>query len=234
MNRTSWKFILIFFMTLDHIAMAFLSPTSFLYQLMRFFGRCVAISFCYLLVESFQKTSSKKRFVERLLLFALISYLPYVYFETPFSYFNFDMMFTLLICFLMLMLLEKFKEENMGENLSLLVVLGACILCIRCDWLFFAPLWCASFYMYKKKRQSKMVLLICITSILFTWWKVYEDTGSIMNCIEQYWFCSGVFLFYIFQRVYNHQRGDKPLKYLFYIYYPLHLAVIDLITMIKK
>lgn len=234
MNRTAWKLILIFFMTLDHIAMAFLRVTSIPYQIMRFLGRSVAISFCFLLVESFQKTSSKKLFVQRLLLFAVISYLPYIYFETPFSYFNFNMLFTLLVCFLMLMLLEKFKEENMGENLSLLVVLGACILCIRCDWLFFAPLWCASFYMYKKKRQSKMVLLICITSVLYTWWKVYEDTGSILTCLQNYWFCCGVFLFYIFKKHYNFERGEKPLKYLFYIYYPLHLAIIDLITFIKK
>ncbi|MBR0385675.1 MAG: hypothetical protein IJI05_03920, partial [Erysipelotrichaceae bacterium] len=123
LNRNQIKILMMIFMTLDHVAYAFLSLRTPAYQIMRFFGRMVAPTMCYLLVEGFIYTSSRKNYIKRMLLFALVSYWPFLFLSHPKAMLgqaslfqkDFSMLFTLALCLVMLQGLEL-AERNLQEG----------------------------------------------------------------------------------------------------------------------
>lgn len=69
---------------------------------------------CYFLVEGFQYTHSKKNYAIRLAIFALVSEIPYCLAFTNNGLLEFrelNMLFTLLICFAILMAVEKVSNK---------------------------------------------------------------------------------------------------------------------------
>ena len=60
-------------MTLDHVAIVFLERGSTLYEWFRIFGRPALPIACFLLAEGFARTSSRKKYLRRILLTALIA-----------------------------------------------------------------------------------------------------------------------------------------------------------------
>ena len=229
MNRNVLKLFLLFFMTLDHIAFRFLSIYTVPYQIMRFLGRSVAITMCYLLVEGFEHTSNRSKYLVRLLIFAVLAYFPYILvadpsLNDPLWFLDFNMLFNLANCFVLLMVLEKLKADN---NLQIfLVIFASCIIGYNCDWLIFAPLWVANFYLNKGKVQDCCTLLICGMSMLYTAIYSYSRMADISTVLQTHIFCIGTLLFFLYRKIYNHQPGRHKFKYLFYAYYPLHLTII--------
>ena len=71
------KIIAVVTMLIDHIAMAFLAQGSSLYMVMRSIGRLSFPIYCFLLVEGFYHTENKKKHLYMLLLFSIISEVPY-------------------------------------------------------------------------------------------------------------------------------------------------------------
>lgn len=77
LNRDVIKYIAMLTMLLNHISQIFMKPGYFLSELFLDIGYFTAITMCYFLVEGFQYTHSKKNYAIRLLIFALISEIPY-------------------------------------------------------------------------------------------------------------------------------------------------------------
>ena len=77
LNRDVIKYIAMLAMLLNHISQIFMKPGYFLSELFLDIGYFTAITMCYFLVEGFQYTHSKKNYAIRLLIFALISEIPY-------------------------------------------------------------------------------------------------------------------------------------------------------------
>lgn len=236
MNRTVLKMLLMLFMTMDHIAYRFLSIYSPGYQVMRFFGRSVAITMCYLLVEGFAFTKNRKRYVLRLLIFAIIAYFPYILMGNPLLndenwYLDFNMLFNLTNCFILLIALEKLQgKPNIYKFIAICI---SCAIGYYCDWLVFAPLWVANFYLNKDKRQDIGTVLICLSSIVYSLISSYPYLNNLFLDFKIHAFCIGIFLFFWYRKLYNHQNGKYKLKYFFYIYYPLHITIIDIIYLMK-
>ena len=109
------------------MAHVFLREGSWEYEICVAVGYFTAVTMCYFLVEGYQYTRSKKKYGQRLLLFAMISQVPY---QAALGIRQLNMLFTLLFCFLILVCLEYIQDS---AERSVCVCLLAAATCI-CDW----------------------------------------------------------------------------------------------------
>ena len=103
MSRDCIKYIAMAAMFCNHFATVFLKGQTLLYEIFIDIGYFTAITMCYFLVEGFAYTHSRKKYGQRLFVFALISQVP---FQMVTGYLALNMMFTLFTCFLILVVLE--------------------------------------------------------------------------------------------------------------------------------
>ena len=116
LNRDAIKYIAMFLMLLNHISTIFMKSGKLWSELFIDLGYFTAIVMCYFLVEGYQYTHSKKNYAIRLLIFALISEFPYCFAFTESGILEFqglNMLFTLLICFCILTVVEKVSKYSL-------------------------------------------------------------------------------------------------------------------------
>lgn len=157
MNRDQIKYVAMFTMLLNHIANIFLEPGTFLLEVMVDVGYFTAITMCYFLVEGYGYTRSKEKYGKRLLLFALISEIPFCLAfteEGTISFVSMNMLFTLFLCFLILYAMEKIPSGTR----RILCILGLVFASAYSDWALLAPIftyWFASCGL--RDAQGKML-----------------------------------------------------------------------------
>ncbi len=222
----SWlKVIAMTAMLIDHLAAFILQfNTSFVeplftiggrsvswYMLMRLVGRIAFPLFAFLLVEGFLHTRDRRRYGRNLLIFALISELPWNLTHTGTLLCGSQNVFvTLLLGYLGLCVVERFKDDIRRMSLVLLLMVAACIL-IRADY------GCSGFgfilllYVLRTNRIFQTIIGACL---LPNTWKAG--------------------LAFIPINLYNGKRGfigKGWAKYIFYVFYPAHLFLIYLIQL---
>ena len=127
LSGSALKMIAMLTMLIDHTGMAILSqfpeaqiplfsflgnPVS-LYRLSRDIGRVAFPIFCFLLAEGFLHTKNRFRYGRNLLLFAILSELPWNYIHTnTFFYEKQNVFFTLFIGYLGFCAIEYFREKQ--------------------------------------------------------------------------------------------------------------------------
>ena len=157
MNRDQIKYVAMFTMLLNHIANIFLEPGTLLFEMMVDVGYFTAITMCYFLVEGYGYTHSKEKYGKRLLLFALISEIPFCLAfteEGTISFVSMNMLFTLFLCFLILYAMEKIPSGTR----RILCILGLVFASAYSDWALLAPIftyWFASCGL--RDAQGKML-----------------------------------------------------------------------------
>ena len=158
MNRDQIKYAAMFTMLLNHIANIFLEPGTLLFEMMVDVGYFTAITMCYFLVEGYGYTRSKEKYGKRLLLFALISEIPFCLAfteEGTISFVSMNMLFTLFLCFLILYAMEKIPSGTRQT----LCIWGLIFASAYSDWALLAPIftyWFASCGL--RDAQGKMLL----------------------------------------------------------------------------
>lgn len=125
LNRDVIKYIAMFTMLLNHISHILLKEVTFLSELFVDVGYFTAITMCYFMVEGYRYTRSKKKYGRRLLLFAIISQFPY---SLAFGIENgFSMIYTLFLCFMILVVREKVANIKKWIGISI----SDCYMCGR-------------------------------------------------------------------------------------------------------
>ncbi len=163
----------------------------------------------FLLVEGFRNTLNYKKCLLIMIGFAVISEIPY---DLAMSLKVWDlssqnMLFSMAICLLMLYFLDRVKEKK-GMIISILrvwIVICAVIwvTLIRAQYGFCIVLLTAVFYLFYKNYVLKTILGI-IVSLLYV---------------------TGPLAFYGIW-CYNEQYKDNRLKYVYYVFYPLHFLIL--------
>ena len=233
LNRDELKYLAIFAMLLDHIAWFLLPFSSPVAQIFHVVGRITAPIMCYFAAQGYVYTRSLPRYLGRLVVFAAISQVPWYFLHQSGSKLSFNFLVTLVFCLLTICAWDKI------ENVPLrLLAVAACVLATYyCDWHFYAPLWCLFFYIFRDDRSKQLlsftgVALFYIEEAVRARLNVgYTVTGACKNAA----FTLGVFLAIPLLLLYNNEKGKYAWsKWVFYVFYPLHLAVIAVLVSILK
>ena len=219
LSNSVLKCIALISMLIDHVAsvllrgdqtvlIALFGKQLTLYALMRFIGRIAFPIYAFLIVEGFVHTRNRKAYGIRLLVFALISEIPWDLEHTG-SFFSWtqNVFFTLFLGYLGLCLIEKLKnEENRLKNTFLLIGLLVISILSRADY------GCTGFgfiLMLGLLRDYPIPRAIAGSCFLSSRWQAG--------------------LAFIPIAFYNGKRGfikTRFLKILFYVLYPLHMLIL--------
>lgn len=241
MSAKTLKIIAIVAMLIDHIAWAFVPTYSPVGQLMHVIGRTTAPIMCFFIAEGYHHSRNIKKYALRLGLFALISHIPFVYFERghlPIYYNNgiriileTSVIYTL---FLGLLLLEVWNSKKIKNYMKQFLIILIFMSSTLGDWSFFALLWIWVFNLYQGDIK-KQLLGFSLISIL------PASLGIIFPPPNIWWgqlFQFGVYLAIPLIYSYNGQLGYKKEqvwpKWMFYIFYPSHLLILGLIRWLPK
>lgn len=234
LNRDAIKYIAMFLMLLNHISTIFMKSGKLWSELFIDLGYFTAIVMCYFLVEGYQYTHSKKNYAIRLLIFALISEFPYCFAFTESGILEFqglNMLFTLLICFCILTVVEKVSNIV----LKIICVLGLILLSLISDWALLAPIFTLLF-IWSRNSEIKIKYAFAVSMLLFGTFNFLGGIGEFSiktNIIYAIGSMLGIALagiaiiyFYNGKRM---NKGKKFSKWFFYFFYPVHLFILGLI-----
>ena len=231
MSSYTLKIIAICAMLIDHIAWAFVPTASLLGEVMHIIGRLTAPTMCYFIAEGYYHTHDIKKYAARLGIFALISHIPFTYFETGKIYFGIHLVpegtSVIYTLFLGLIALIVWNSEKLKKYMKVILIILICIASIPGDWCFFAVLWILLFGI-NHGNVKKQMTGFCIVSAI----EVLISLSLSSIWWEQI-FQAGVFLVIPLLLKYNGQLGynkdHKWIKWSFYVFYPLHLLILGLI-----
>ncbi len=151
-SRSRTKLLALLFMTCNHFAHIFLSASSPLAMTLTGLGYFTAPVMCMYLVDGYFYTHSRREYLKRLLLTAVLSQLPFwLAFHIPFQL---NMLFSLSFCLLILLITEKWQGSP--YRTPLLVLLFA-VCTFFCDWSAFAPAMVLLFLRARGVKTKKLL-----------------------------------------------------------------------------
>ena len=203
------KWIAIITMVIDHMG-AILFPQ---YQILRIIGRLAFPLFAFLLVEGYVHTSNLKKYLGRLLLFALIAEIPFdiAMYSQAFYWGHQNVFWTLFLGLLVLYLIDRLPEKWMGLIAGIAIMVVAHL--ITTDYGAGGIIVIFALYYFRAKPLIKYIVMAAVFILVF---------GGIQIL--------GLIVI-IPMLLYNGQRGKYSMKYFFYLFYPCHLIVLQLLWM---
>lgn len=218
LSGSAIKTIAIVTMLIDHIGAFLLQGRAIgqtqifshgvtLYRLTRDIGRIAFPIFVFLLVEGAMHTGNRIKYGRNLLLFALISELPWnLVHSGSLHYAKQNVYFTLLLGYLGICCIEHFKEQQWLQLFSILLLLLVSHY-LNADYGWKGYVFILIMYWFRYEKVAQAVAGSC--------WLFYEWKA----CFA-----------FIPINMYNGKRGyiKGSLKYLFYVFYPLHIFILYL------
>ncbi len=246
------KIIAIVTMLIDHVGYVFYIQLGAAYTYFRIIGRIAFPIFCFLLVQGFTHTHSKKAYAARLALFCLISE---PFFDRAFHYTwyypdNQNVFFTLLIGFCTIWLIDtvwKWEPEKkalgwLKDLLPLVIAVGACALAcvLQTDYSYKGVLFILGFYCFRKNPLAAAIYFVIVNYITGNNRPEYlisylQVSGGLKGIGSSY---LGEYMKFAVQDaavlaifpilLYNGKKG-RSMKWFFYGFYPAHLLLLYLI-----
>ena len=194
-----------------------------LYYALRGIGRLAFPIFIFLLLEGFQYTHNRFRYIGRLLLFAVVSEIPFdlaVNLSAKWilqghflEFTSQNVFFTLAIGMIVLTALEGLRTLQMDTILKIILIVGVSALgaalayALHTDYGAIGVMAICTAYGFRdQKKELRMAAPCVVLSVL----DMSELCALVDACIVHF---------------YNGKRGLK-LKWVFYIFYPLHLLIL--------
>ena len=217
LDATQLKLIAMICMLIDHLGDFF--PNMIW---MKAVGRIAMPLFSFMISEGYFYTHDKLAYLKRMLIFALISEIPFDLFIYGKLYWNHqNIMFTFAICIIALLLRDRIVEKKKDYtglllgNLAALVIGAVLTLLLRTDYSFYPVLLILLFHHFRDYSHLVKNLIV------FAFQVATRNMGH-----------------YIFGALsviplvlYNGKKG-KGFKYLFYVFYPAHFLILYLIRLL--
>lgn len=229
LNRDVIKYIAMTAMLLNHIANIFLVPGTLWYEVLVDIGYFTAITMCYFLVEGFRYTHSRKQYALRLFGFGVVSQVP---FSMAFAqngileFQDFNMMFTLFLCFCILLCIETIRNRFLRGVLIVLLIFGS----LFCDWALLAPVFTLLFS-WAVGNRTRQKAAFGAAALLYGGMaglgsgQVWEAVGCTVPILV-----SAFVILYLYNGR-RAARGRTFYKWFFYAFYPAHLLVLGLLRL---
>lgn len=219
------KLIAIFSMLVDHINKAIIYPNlvsnkGFLATLSNIFdivGRIAFPLFCFMVVEGFFKTHSRKKYLINLLVFGVISEVPFDMFTTA-SYFNKNwnnVMFTLALVLVTIWIIDTLKEKMKNRPKVLWFIVSFVIVAVM-----------STVSMLLALDYEHHAILIGYFFYLFYGMPLFAIPFGYASMYTEPWALLGFGL----TLTYNGKRG-KQNKMLGYWFYPVHLLILGILRL---
>lgn len=222
-SGSTLKLIALLTMLIDHTAFVLLSQmpsaiTAFtqigsqaisIYEICRMIGRIAFPIYCFLITEGYLHTHDKYRYGVNLLIFAVISEIPWDLEHTgDLTYGKQNVFFTLFLGYLAICLYEKYQHDRVRQ---LLYLTGLFLLTfiLNADYGSTGLLFILFLYIMRNMKVPRALIGCCF----------FENTWAILAA-------------FIPITMYNGKRGfikGKAAKYLFYAAYPVHILILYLI-----
>lgn len=242
LNANIIKLLAIIAMTLDHVTWLLFPgyPTQALPLCLHILGRITCPIMCYFVAEGYHYTRDIKKYTRRLFLFALLSHCPYVMssfagsefvdWKSFIPFYYGDVLNQTSVMWSLawgLVMLRVVNSEKIRQSLKPLLVVLICPIALPSDWSCIASLCVLAFGTNRGNFRKQMLWMMFYVALyaavyFFAIDKVYGPMQM------------AVVLSIPILMQYNGQRGknaaaNRVMKWLFYLYYPLHLLVIGLL-----
>jgi len=211
-------------MLCDHAAYVFLREVQPADYILSCIGRLSFVLFAYLIAEGYFRTSNKWRYLGRLLIFAVLSEIPFdlAFSHTVFNPEEQNVFLTLALGLLAVILADEAakrfgKMTPRGIALQALSI-GACAAAayfLRTDYDAMGVLLIAACFYFHYSLPAMAVSFIVLTAVF-------------MGNSNEY-FGAAAFLLIA---MYHGKKGSEKAKYAFYAFYPAHLLIIGLLEML--
>jgi len=198
---------------LEYIPQFELPAVNAAYYIMRYIGRLAFPIYCFLLVEGYHHTSNRMRYLRDLLIFGLISEIPFeiCFMSEPGNGFH-NIFWTLALGLGVMMALDYAKTKYVNAtwmNLLIMVVGAYAAETLGCDYGAIGVLLIFILYQTRNDRAKQ--------SIFGGIAMLYEVTGPVA---------------FVLTFFYNGERKIKKYKYAFYAFYPVHLLLLYLVRIL--
>lgn len=215
------KIIACITMVFDHIKYAIPITENWITV---YLGRVAFPLFAFLITEGYMHTSNLKKYIERLIVFGLISQIPFMLFRTLVGEWKMlNIMFTLLLGLLAITAYDKISKKYISIPICIvLIILGELL---KVDYGWFGVALVLILYVFKKQ---KYILPFAYTVLLIVFF-YYNKMLEFHQIYIKYFI--GYLIPLIFIMLYNGKKGKK-IKYFFYAFYPVHMIILYLITVI--
>ena len=222
------KIIAIIAMIIDHVGWAFVSTNTIGAVVMHTIGKITGPIMCYFIAEGNHYSKNRRKYVERLTVFALISHVPYnIYInQGKITLLPTSVIFTLMCGLLALIVYEKI--ENKPLKIILILLLTA--MTYWADWAIFGVLFALAFGIFYGNLKKQMVTfaILSLCKVVYT---LFVDGG--LNFYMTVPRVLSPILVILLLSLYNGTKGgSKYSKWAFYIIYPLQFLIIGGIVLL--
>lgn len=236
LNRDVIKYIAMAAMLLNHIANVFLERGTAAYEIMADIGYFTAPVMIYFMVEGYEYTRSKKKYAQRLFIFALLSQIPFCLAFTQdgiIEFVAFNMLFTLLACFGIIHVAKTMPDHKYAR----VWIAGLILLTCFSDWGGLAPLFTYLFVKAGKDHGEQKKVWLCF-ALVFGAINLADGMGSMelwknilhgLGCAGAV-LLAGVCILYLYNGK-RMERGRGFSKWFFYLFYPIHLLVLGILRL---
>ena len=210
------KIVAIVAMTCNHIAHGFESSLP-PYLLTPFYaaGGLTFPIMAYLMIEGYHKTSDIKKYMLRLLFFGVLALLPFAML--------FGMHLNVLFTFLLGLVCLYLHDNMKNKVLFWFCFAGIVLFTVFCDWSFVGVPMILLYGIIKNPKRSLVITTVGASLVMLLIIVLFNGQNAL-----DIGFCIVILCVIPLLLAYNGERGysPRPLRYMFYIYYPAHLLVI--------
>lgn len=229
MSTFTLKIIACITMFIDHIGYVIFDGSSYF----NYIGRIAFPIFAFQISQGYIHTKNVKKYLIRLLIFAIVSQLPFfLFYNVISSGFAFNTIFTLFLGLICILLYDK---VNKVLGIISTIILGIIAEICHFDYGFYGVAIIMLFYIFKNNKSLLISSFIIATILKYAYnTLLYAPYGTetLLKVLIYYLpLCFCTILSSIFVYFYNGKKG-RDLKYLLYLFYPLHLLFIYVLALV--